>query len=74
MDKSVKLLKEGKIRHNKMAQLYRIMCGKDGVDADYRQLPQENLGHFVEINDATDDIDYPEDYEDFIKYFERNNK
>lgn len=67
IQESVELLEKGLIRHNKMAQLYRIMCGKTGADADYKKLPQEDLGHFVEINDLTDDIDYPADYDDFLK-------
>ena len=62
IDRSVALVNQGLIRRNRMAQWYRIACGKDGYDADFRSQPQENLGHFVEVNDYTDDLDYDKDY------------
>lgn len=63
IDRSVELVNQGLIRRNRMAQWYRIACGKDGYDADWREQPQQNLGHFVEVNDFTDDIDYGKDYQ-----------
>ena len=60
--RSCELLQSKLIPRNCMAQWYRIMCGKDGKNA-HTGGRQENLGNFVEINDLTDDIDKPEDYE-----------
>jgi hypothetical protein len=65
---SINLKKKGLIRRNRMAQFYRIMCGKEGYNADKRGQPQENLGNFIEINDMTDDIDYFEDALALWKY------
>lgn len=67
MHKSVKLFKKKEIRWNKMSQLYRIMCGKDGADADLAKMPQEDLGHFITINDLTDDVDWRDDILDYWK-------
>lgn len=65
--KSFDLLSKKLIRRNTMAQFYRVMCGKDGRDADYRGQPQQNLGNFIVIDDITDDFDYPKDYEVMVK-------
>lgn len=67
MNHSVDLVDRGEIRWNKMSQLYRILCGKDGAQADYSRMPQQNLGNFIAIDDYTDDVDWRDDILDLWK-------
>lgn len=46
--------------------------GEDGKEADHIGQPQENLGHFIEINDMTEDFDYPHDYERWKKHYAKS--
>ena len=44
-------------------ELYRAMVGRKGLDLMEHRMSD----HFIEINDWTEDFDYPEDYEKWIE-------
>ena len=72
MKRAIKLADAKLIRASRVAQWYRVACGKDGKEADHIGQPQENLGHFVVIDDMTEDFDYPHDYENWKKHYTKN--
>jgi hypothetical protein len=64
------LWRAGTIRWARFPQWYRSMHGVPDGKIDLRRLPQPDLGHFVPIEDETDDIDKPEDYERLLARLE----
>lgn len=67
----VKLFKEGKINRNNGWEHYRAMIGRPD---DKVRKPHIMEGRYNEINDFTEDFDYPEDYREFMKRFKEANK
>jgi hypothetical protein len=57
-----RLCGEGTVKRGQGWEHYRLM---NGATEDALHLHRE-LGHFVEIDDWTDDFDYPDDYDRFI--------
>lgn len=63
------LYAEGRIARCGGWEHYRAMNGKDGEDVLALTTPAANLGKATEINDWTDDFDWPADYQRFIERY-----
>lgn len=59
------LWRRGLIKRNRVSQWYLVMAGVP--DAQVRYWPGRNLGHFVEIDDWTEDFDRPEEYQTWLR-------
>lgn len=58
-----RLFKAGTISRCGGWEHYRAMTGRKGADVEKHEMST----HYVEVNDWTDDFDYPDDYENWLR-------
>ena len=65
--KAEDLYEQGRIKNKEWWEHYRLF---EEIDPRVHARGE----HFTDINDLTDDFDYPEDYERFIKYLNESKQ
>lgn len=65
IDHVTDLRRRGLIKRNRVSQWYLVMAGVP--DGQVCRWPGRSLGHFVEIDDWTEDFDRPEEYDTWLQ-------